>query len=277
MNPISKTAYYTLAVRAWDATLPKPACGDSFAHVFMNEEAQKTWLEFQNETRANPSNASRHAIIDNYLRDVLSTTPDPLIVIIGAGFDTRAFRLNSGNWIEVDEPAILNYKDSKLPSSSAPNSLKRIPIEFATESLTRKLASFTTPRITHIIIEGVLMYLKEEQRQDLIASLHHLFPNQVVYCDLMRKSFFESYGKKLHEKIVALGTSFQEMSEYPEDLFLKNGYRTLSCTSIPLYAAEYGNLKMPSFLIKYFLKKLRDGYSIWRFEKWPRRNEEHKN
>ena len=30
-NPISRTAYYTLGVRAWDAAQPKPMCGDSLA------------------------------------------------------------------------------------------------------------------------------------------------------------------------------------------------------------------------------------------------------
>src|SRR6188474_2778247 len=70
-NPISKTAYYTLGVRAWDATLPKPACGDTFAKIFMNEDAQKIWQVFKDDLKPNASNASRHAIIDGQVADAL--------------------------------------------------------------------------------------------------------------------------------------------------------------------------------------------------------------
>lgn len=266
MNPVSKTAYYTLGVRAWDAALPKPACGDSFAGLFMNEEAQKVWLEFKDDVRPNASNASRHAIIDGQLKEVLNAAPDSLVVIIGAGFDTRAFRIKGGKWVEVDEPPIISYKETTLPASKSPNPLSRIPIDFARESITEKLSAFTTSQKTHIVIEGVLMYLSENDRKQLMTRLKNLFPNHIVYCDLMRQSFFERYSKPLHEKILSLGASFTELTEHPERLFLESGYKTLSCTSIPLSAVRHGNGGMASFLVRYFFKTLRDGYCVWRFE-----------
>lgn len=266
MNPISKTAYYTLGLRAWDAALPNPACGDSYASLFMNEEAQKVWQEFKDDLRPNASNASRHAIIDHQLSESLRLAPDSLVVIIGAGFDTRAFRIKGGKWIEVDEPSIINYKNATLPATKNPNSLSRIPIVFANESLTEKLSVYSTSAKTHIVIEGVLMYLKQNERQDLISGLQKIFPNHVVYCDLMRVSFFEKYSKQLHKKILSLGASFTALTEHPENLFLERGYKTVSCTSIPLTAAQHGNVGIPTFFVRYFLKTLRDGYSIWRFE-----------
>jgi len=264
-NPISKTAYYTLGVRAWDAALPKPVCGDSFAKLFMNDDAQKVWHEFKGYLRPNASNASRHAIIDSQLREALRAAPDSRVVIIGAGFDTRAFRIKGGNWIEVDEPPIISFKESTLPASNGSNPLRRIPIEFARELLTEKLSAFTTTETTHIIIEGVLMYLHQDERQGLVTALQKIFPNQVVYCDLMRQSFFERYGKPVHDKILSLGATFTEMMEHPENIFLDNGYKILSCTSIPLYAARHGNMDISAFFLRYFLKTLREGYSIWRF------------
>ena len=252
MNPISKTAYYTLGLRAWDAALPKPACGDSFAKLFMNEEAQEVWKGFKDDLMPNASNASRHAIIDSQLSESLRIAPDSLVVIIGAGFDTRAFRIKGGNWVEVDEPSIISCKEATLPATSAPNSLSRIPIVFASESLTEKLSIFSTSKRTHIVIEGVLMYLNQEQRQNLIAGLQKIFPDHVVYCDLMRKSFFERYSKKIHNKILSLGASFTDLTEHPENLFLESGYKSLSCTSIPLQAARHGNVTIPSFLYSIF-------------------------
>jgi methyltransferase (TIGR00027 family) len=266
MNPISKTAYYTLGVRAWDAALPNPICSDSFAKIFMNDDAQKIWKEFKDQSRPNMSNAARHAIIDNQLRTVFREAPDSRVVIVGAGFDTRAYRIKGGKWIELDEPAIIEYKEGKLPTLKCPNALTRIPIEFTKESLIEKLRPYASQEVTHIIIEGVLMYLTHGERQKLVSGLQELFPRQIVYCDLMHKSFFDRYSKELYEKIRSLGASFKDMVEQPEDIFLGNSYKMLACTSVPLYAVQHGKDGLASFIIRYFLKTLREGYRICRFE-----------
>jgi methyltransferase (TIGR00027 family) len=265
-NPISTTAYYTLGARAWDASRPKPVCGDSFAKYFMNEEAEAIWQKFKGYTMPNISNASRHAIIDNYLREVLQSTPDATVVIVGAGFDTRAFRISGGRWIELDEPPIVNYKESALPPSKAFNSLTRIPIDFSQESIQQKLFPFGTKKKTHIVIEGVLMYLDSKQRKSLLHALRQIFPDHIVYCDLMRKSFFDRYSKEIHETIRSLGAVFTDMTDYPEGLFLDNGYTTVSRASIPLYAAQYGGLNVPALMLRVFMRTLMNGYNIWRFE-----------
>lgn len=264
-NPISRTAYYTLAVRNWDAAQPRPMCGDSLAASFMNQEAQGVWEQFKRYHRANASNAARHAIIDEHLSTVLQARPQAPVIVIGAGFDTRAFRLKGGHWIEVDEPAILTYKESRLPAARSPNRLTRVPITFSRESLAERLAPFAGWEAPHVIIEGVLMYLTQSQREELIATLRKLFPNHVVYCDLMRKSFFEKYSRDVHEQIVGMGATFSDINETPEKLFTDAGYRKLACTSIPLRAAQSGSLDIPAFLVKWMLGTLRNGYCIWKF------------
>jgi methyltransferase (TIGR00027 family) len=264
-NPISRTAYYTLGVRAQDASRPKPLCGDSFAVSFMNAEAQSIWDQFKEFRRPNACNAARPGIIDEHLNTELAATPKARVVVIGAGFDTRAFRLRGGHWVEVDEPAIITYKEDRLPAATAPNPLTRVSIAFAHESLGDRLAAFAGQEPTHVVIEGVLMYLTQAQQRELLDTLANLFPRHFVYCDLMRQSFFEGYGRDLHQKIVALGTSFSELSETPERLFTDAGYRPLACTSIALRAAERGGFGLPPFVVRWFLGTLRRGYCIWKF------------
>lgn len=264
-NPISRTAYYTLAVRAWDAALPKPVCGDTYASLFMDDEAQEVWREFKDQFRPNVSNASRHAIIDRQVQTALNANPASAVVIIGAGFDTRAFRLKGGRWIEIDEAPIINRKESKLPASTAPNQLTRLPIDFAHESLLEKLAPYAGTGTTHVVIEGVFMYITQKQRLSLLEVLQQTFPKHIIYCDLMRKSFFERYSKPVHEKIVRLGARFTDLHEQPENIFFENGYELSSCTSIPLFAAKHANLDIPAFVVRFFLKTLRNGYCLWQF------------
>jgi methyltransferase (TIGR00027 family) len=265
-NPISRTAYYTLGVRAWDAAQAKPLCGDSFAARFMSAEAEKIWEQFEEFPRPNASNAARHAIIDELLSAGLAADPKARVVVIGAGFDTRAFRLKGGRWIEVDEPAIISYKESRLPAASAANPLTRVTISFSHESLVDQLAPFAGPEHTHVVIEGVLMYLTQAQRRKLLASLRQLFPHHVVYCDLMRKSFFNRYARPLHQKFVVMGTTFTELSEAPERLFTEAGYQPLGWISIALRAAELRSFGIPPFAVRYFLRTLRKGFCVWKFE-----------
>jgi methyltransferase (TIGR00027 family) len=241
-------------------------CGDSFAAAFMNAEAERTWEQFKDFPRPTASNAARHAIIDEQLSAELAADPQARVVVIGAGFDTRAFRLKGGNWIEVDEPAIILYKESRLPAASAPNPLTRVTISFSHESLVDQLAPFAGPEPTHVVIEGVLMYLTQAQRRELLASLRRLFPHHVVYCDLMRKSFFDRYARPLHQKFVAMGTTFTELSKTPEKLFTEAGYRPLGWTSIALRAAEVRSFGIPPFVVRYFLRTLRKGFCVWKFE-----------
>ena len=68
-------------------------CGDTFAQRFINDGALKVWEELKEFTLPDVSNAARHAMIDNHLRRELARDPTATVVIVGAGFDTRAFRL----------------------------------------------------------------------------------------------------------------------------------------------------------------------------------------
>ncbi len=264
-NAISRTAYYTLAVRAWDAARPRPACGDHYAAMLMNAEARDVWEQFKALDRPNASNATRHGIIDDALRAELGENPAARVVVIGAGFDTRAFRLRGGRWFEVDEPDLLEEKERRLPAARAQNPLTRVPVRFEREPLAERLSPFVGPEPTIVVVEGVLMYVTQAQRNELLRTLKACYPRHTLYCDLMRESFADSYGREIRAKLSALGAAFKDMTEKPERLFFDHGYRPLACRSIPLEAAERGAIDVPAFAIRWLLAKLRRGYCVWKW------------
>jgi O-methyltransferase involved in polyketide biosynthesis len=71
-------------------------------------------MEVLNATRkliASRINAvQRHQIIDELLQEQLQKNERQKIFIIGAGFDSRAYRLKGGEWVELDEPEIIIEK-----------------------------------------------------------------------------------------------------------------------------------------------------------------------
>ena len=191
MKPISKTAFYCCGVRMQDAEREKPVCGDTYAKVFMNEQGLQILETFKDEVRPNMSNVARHRLIDDLLREELLANPNLTVVIIGAGFDTRAFRLKGGTWIELDEPQVITYKEERLPAANSDNELQRISIDFATDSLEQKLAAFSGRSPVTVVIEGVLMYLEEATIGKLLETLNHLFPRHKLICDLMTREFLD--------------------------------------------------------------------------------------
>src|SRR5512132_36733 len=111
MDPIAKTAYYCCGVRAEDARSARPICGDHLAERFMDAEARAVFERFRSFRGPNASNAARHRAIDDILRERLRGQPDLPVVLLGAGFDTRAFRLAGGRWFELDQPALIERKE----------------------------------------------------------------------------------------------------------------------------------------------------------------------
>src|SRR5687768_5434694 len=142
MKPVSKTAYYCCGVRALDAAGAQPVCGDQYAERFMTPEAWSLFEPFRVFATPNASNVARHRLIDDLLRSAVQSRPETGVIIIGAGFDTRAFRLPGGCWIELDEPAVMALKETQLPASEAPNPLTRVAIAFDQESLAAALSPF---------------------------------------------------------------------------------------------------------------------------------------
>ena len=267
MKPISKTAFYCCGVRMQDAELSNAVCGDIYAKTFMNEEGLQILEGFKDETAPNASNVGRHRIVDDLLRQELVAHPDLMVVIIGAGFDSRAYRLQGGTWVELDEPQVISYKNDRLPVSRSQNELHRIAIDFATDSLQEKLSSFSNRSPVAVVIEGVFMYLEEEVIRQLLQTLRRLFPQHKLICDLMTRDFFEKYSKTLHEKITGMGTSFKFTVENPEAIFLENGYRRMEEIPIVEKSVLLGAPDIPNDVFETIRPTLPSGYSIYVFER----------
>ena len=265
MKPISRTAFYCAGIRMVDAEQAQPICGDRFAARFMTEEGLRLFEPFRQLPYPNGSNVARHRIIDDLILEQLDREPERRIVIIGAGFDSRAFRLAGGRWVELDEPQLIAFKEERLPAAGAANPLQRIPIDFASESLAERLAPFRGESVT-VILEGVSMYLTEEQKAGLIRTLREVFPSQILIADLMTRRFVDRIARPIREKLQALGATMTQGIPHPEEPFLAAGYRLMKRISIPARAADLGAFSLPLILRWTFARTLVRGYQVHVFE-----------
>ena len=120
-------------------------------------------------------------------------------VILGAGYDSRANRLNltpSLKIFEVDQPEVSDIKLSKLPKD-LPNleNITYVNVDFSYQSLSEQLltAGFDQTKSTIITLEGVSQYITKEA---VISTIQEL---SLITKDA-RSIFFMSYVDELLNK-----------------------------------------------------------------------------
>jgi len=116
---------------------------------------------------ARSSAVARTRLIDDIIAEALAQGLDQM-VILGAGFDTRAYRLPGLSDVavfEVDHPDTLAKKQAVLRHASlvAPSCVRSVGIDFTSADLDRVMdaAGYSTQARTFILWEGVTNYLTE--------------------------------------------------------------------------------------------------------------------
>ena len=264
MNPISDTAYYGCGIRMLDAKRRRPVCNDVYAERFMDQRGREILQRFDAQREPNVTNIARHRYIDDELRRRLAVEPKLRVVLVGCGFDSRAFRLQGGDWIELDEPPLIASKNDKLPANECPNPLVRIPIEFATETLESKLGAQVDARPTLAILEGVTMYLPSIALERTLRELRKLFAKHEVIADLMTRGFADKHGQRVKEIIEGIGVNFDPLSD-PASPFLRVGYRESGNESIVSAGLKYQRLGWLRPLMKFMYPDVVSGYTVRTF------------
>ncbi|WXA83798.1 class I SAM-dependent methyltransferase [Pendulispora rubella] len=104
------------------------------------------------------------------------------LVILGAGLDARAYRLDLLQGVhvfEVDHPATQQFKRARAASLRSPaESLRYVPVDFAHDDLGNALrdAGLRTDERAFVIWEGVTMYLPHRAVEETLSKLSKLVP-----------------------------------------------------------------------------------------------------
>lgn len=174
----------TLYLRAYESRLEHPVLGDREAA----EAIDRIDYDFARMHRATQpwSNqflvALRARQLDDWADDFLRRNPDAVVLHLGCGLDSRAFRLEvppGVSWFDVDVPEVIDlrrrlYDDREgytMIGSSVtdPGWLDQIP----------------TDRPALVVAEGLLMYLTEAELRDLLGRLTDRFRTGELLADLL--------------------------------------------------------------------------------------------
>ena len=178
--------------RALESTRPAASrlFSDPFAHLFLHEWRKGVYklamvspgrrlvenLLDRNAPGARAAGIARTKWIDDKAVEALTRIPQ--LVLLGAGFDTRAYRLPAAQratTFELDHPETSHAKQTTLRKKfgSLPTQVRFVEIDFNQQSMTDALyhAGFDNTRPACFIWEGVTNYLTAEAIDDTLRQI----------------------------------------------------------------------------------------------------------
>jgi len=178
INDVTDTALWVAAYRAEETKRRDALFKDPFAELLLGPKGHSIATRTQGSRYTAWSVVIRTYIIDRFIIDLILKNPNiDTVINLGAGLDTRPYRLNLSKnlrWIEVDFPKIIDLKKDKLNSISPLCKLQRISLDLSDineRDLFFEQVSNDSKGVL-ILTEGLIPYLSNQEAQSLAESLY---------------------------------------------------------------------------------------------------------
>lgn len=176
IQDVSDTSIWVAHYRAMESEREDSLFKDPYAKILVGDRApafDKLRSEATKWTRWTV--VMRTYIIDRMIQD-LAAQGVTAFVNIGAGLDSRPYRLNLGkdvHWIEVDFPHVIEHKRKSLESFTPNCQLERFGLDLTQREVRQNLFKELSAKHSRIAVltEGVLPYLTEQQVSELSEDL----------------------------------------------------------------------------------------------------------
>ena len=213
---VSSVGYTALLVAGWralHAVSPQPLVADQYAKYFIDASGDS----YLAEVLGNPGTSEDetafprlYGVQTKFFDDFFTSAGDAGIrqaVIIAAGLDSRAYRLewpNGTTVFEVDLPKVLEFKAHVLADGAAAPKAPRIEVaaDLRTDWPTPlKAAGFDPQSPSAWSVEGILPYLNDDAQSALFSRISEL-------CAAGSRVAIGALGTRLdHDQLAALETN----------------------------------------------------------------------
>ncbi|WP_238011739.1 SAM-dependent methyltransferase [Dactylosporangium sp. AC04546] len=249
---VADTALWTAAARARESRRADRLFSDPFAEVLAGPTGVALLQHFHTEHAAddgNPFLPIRTRWFDDTVVAAIAAPGGPRQVVgIGAGLDSRAFRLAwpTGTVLfELDQPALLDYKADRLaPLAPEPRCERRVVPANLGGGWTGALrdAGFDPARPTLWFAEGVLFYLPEALAAEVVRAMAALSaPGSRLAADLVGLGVFRlPYTRPFLRKLADAGSPWQFGTDDPAGFVRANGWADVTVLEPGRPDADFG-------------------------------------
>ncbi len=181
----------TLLIPVWSRSVEtqnkKGIIVDNYSSRICNE-VDFNFKLFDKSWKSQVGIAIRTKIIDNKVCDFLKENPDGNIVILGAGLDARAFRLdnNLANWFHIDFKNVIDLRANFFTSTKRH---KDITSDVLKEEW---IAEIPKDKKILFIAEGLIMYLDKQEVKQLFKNITYNFIDAEVLVEILSTRMSEN-------------------------------------------------------------------------------------
>ena len=174
IDAVGRTAFVTCQWRAQETRQTKPLFDDALAEIFLDDETKALGDRLAAVMpEAKEMIRYRTRRIDDHVRDVAAEGWQ--VVILGAGFDTRAVRLArpGTRYFEVDRGPILEFKAERLASNRVWAAATFVACDYVVDDLLARLVAhdFDVIAPTAIIWEGNTFFLLRREVHSVLERI----------------------------------------------------------------------------------------------------------
>jgi methyltransferase (TIGR00027 family) len=247
---ISDTARWVAVYRARETERADAVFRDPFARRLAGERGEQIAASMSFAEKNSWPFVARTWLVDQVISRQVQLGTD-MIVNLAAGLDARPYRMNlprSLQWVEVDLPEILAYKEDILRNATPVCQLERVRLDLSDVRARRKLFSEMGRRASQALIvsEGLLVYLDEKEvtslGQDLAVS--RSFRHWVI--DLASPALLKMLAKKMGAPLDQAGAPLKFAPLEGPEFFAHSGWKSVEIRSVMHAAAKLNRL--PFFL-----------------------------
>jgi methyltransferase (TIGR00027 family) len=250
IHNISDTARWAAVYRARETERPDALFRDPFARRLAGKRGEEiaNAIEFSNQNTW--SWIARTYLFDHFITQEIAAGCD-LVINLAAGLDARPYRMNppaSLQWIEIDLPGILDYKEEILRDDKPVCALERIRLDLSDVSARREVFAKLGSRGSKalVISEGLIVYFTADEVGALAEDLAAPPSFQRWVTDLCSPGLLKLLKKKMGKE---MGDSAVLKFAPPEGpaFFGTHGWKPLEVRSFMKTAAQ---LKRVPFFLK---------------------------
>ncbi|MEV6602944.1 SAM-dependent methyltransferase [Kutzneria sp. NPDC051319] len=215
LDQVALTGRLTAALRALESRRPDHLFVDPFADRLAGDVGRQLMVEFGEN--------STIAVRTRFLDDRLTALRPEQLVIVAAGMDSRAYRLDvlrDAVVYELDRPEVLRLKEELI---AAPPLGERhdVGVDLAASWAPALLdAGFDASRPTVWTVEGLVQYLTADDVRRLIDGITELSaPGSRLLIDFVGQSLLDSAAMRpMLERFAGLDMTWRFGTDEPESL-----------------------------------------------------------
>jgi len=148
-------------------------------------------------------------IFDRETAEFVYRHPEGTIVNLGAGLDTRFFRIDNGKirWFDIDLPEMIDLRRQFVTESQRLSFIASSVLEFQWMDELPKDSAFL------FVAEGLFIYFDESEVRSLILSLSDNFPGAEILLDATSPMLLEAEWPGIDQKVTPFKWGVSSLKE----------------------------------------------------------------